>query len=106
METKNREHERVVGVLAEFETAGELIHAGEKVRDQGYERWDCYTPFPVHGLDDAMGVKMTILPGVVLTGGIAGFFIAIFFQCWSNGVNYPWIIAGKPLFSYPAFFPV
>jgi mono/diheme cytochrome c family protein len=106
MSKQGREAERVAGVLAEYETPGALMDAAEKVRDQGYQRWDCFTPFPVHGLDDAMGIKMTLLPGIVLTGGIIGFFIAIFFQCWSNGVDYPWVISGKPLFSYPAYFPV
>src|SRR5215203_2438723 len=106
MSKHGRESEHVAGVLAEYETPGALMHAAEKIRDQGYQRWDCFTPFPVHGLDDAMGIKMTLLPGIVLTGGITGFFIAIFFQCWSNGVDYPWVISGKPLFSYPAYFPV
>jgi mono/diheme cytochrome c family protein len=106
MQTQGHDAERVAGVLAEYETPEALMHAAEKVRDQGYERWDCYTPFPVHGLDGAMGIRMTWLPGFVLGAGITGFTIAALFQYWSNGVSYPWIISGKPLGSWPAYFPV
>jgi len=104
--TVHPEAERVAGVMAEYTTPDALIDAAEKVRDQGYQKWDCYTPFPVHGLDDAMGIRMTILPGLVLAAGCTAFAIAAFFQYWSNGVDYPWIISGKPLGSWPAYFPV
>src|SRR5262245_12195884 len=104
--TVHPEAERVAGVMAEYTTPDALIEAAEKVRDQGYQKWDCYTPFAVHGLDDAMGIRMTILPGLVLAAGCTAFAIAAFFQYWSNGVDYPWVISGKPLFSYPAYFPV
>jgi mono/diheme cytochrome c family protein len=106
MELKGHDGTRVAGVLAEYETPGALMKAAEKVRDSGAKRWDCFTPFPVHGLDDAMGIRMSILPGFVLAGGITGFAIAVFFQCWSNGIDYPWFISGKPMFSLPAYFPV
>ena len=59
MSTKVR---RVYGYLAEFKNASQLYRAAEKVRDAGFKKWDCYTPYPVHGLDDAMGVKRSILP--------------------------------------------
>ena len=60
-------------ILAEFETADELMSAAEKVRDEGFKRWDCHTPYPVHGLDGAMGIRPTILPWFVLGGGLTGF---------------------------------
>jgi mono/diheme cytochrome c family protein len=113
METKSHsgnsgEHQdmRLAGMLAEFDSPEDLIAAAEKVRDQGFKKWDCFTPFPVHGLDDAMGIRISYLPGLVLAIGLTGFGIAIFFQCWANGINYPWNISGKPLFSFPAFFPI
>ena len=63
---------RVYGYLAEFESASALYKAAEKVRDAGFRRWDCYSPFPVHGLDGAMGMKRSVLPWFVFFGGAAG----------------------------------
>jgi len=68
---------RVYGYLAEFESASKLYKAAEKVRDAGFEKWDCHTPYPVHGLDDAMGVKRSILPYFVFFGGLTGFITAV-----------------------------
>ena len=61
------------GLIATFETAAELYHAAEKVRDAGFRNWDCITPFPVHGLDKAMGLRRSIVPRISLAGGITGF---------------------------------
>jgi hypothetical protein len=94
------------GLLAEFETPGQLVHAADAVREQGYQNWDCYSPFPVHGLDRAMGLRDTRLPWVVLGGGLTGAATAILMQWWMNAVDYPLIISGKPLFSLPANIPV
>ena len=60
------------GVLAEFDTPGELVEAARKVRDAGYTDFDCFSPFPVHGIDEAMGIKRTILPVLIFGGGFAG----------------------------------
>ena len=97
---------KVYGLLAEYETPKAVYHACEKVRDAGYVCWDSHTPFPVHGLDDAMGMKPTHLPWVVFAMGMTGVATAIALQFWTSAVDYPTIIAGKPLFSYPAFVPV
>ena len=94
------------GVMAEFETPGQLLEAAREVRDAGYKRWDCYSPFPVHGLDRAMGLRDTRLPLVVLCAGITGTGAAMLMQWWMNAVDYPLVIAGKPLFSVPANIPV
>jgi len=94
------------GLVAEFKTPDELTRAAARVRDAGYVKWDAYTPFPVHGLDDAMGVRPTRLPWVVLGAGIAGCLGGILIQWWTNAVDYPLIISGKPFFSLPANIPV
>ena len=94
------------GLLAEFETPGELVHAANVVREKGFTKWDCYSPFPVHGLDGAMGLRDTRLPWVVLLGGLTGCATAILMQWWMNAVDYPLIVSGKPLFSLPANIPV
>ncbi|MFM8783750.1 MAG: quinol:electron acceptor oxidoreductase subunit ActD, partial [Phycisphaerales bacterium] len=62
---------RLACMLAEFENPAQLLEGAEKVRDAGYRYWDCHTPFPVHGLDQAMGIRRTILPLLVFCAGAA-----------------------------------
>lgn len=94
------------GFLVEFDNVDDLIHGAEAVREAGYTRWDAHTPFVVHGLDRAMGIKPTILPFLVLGGGATGLAGGLALQWWTNAVNYPFLISGKPLFSLPANIPV
>jgi len=94
------------GLLAEFPSADALTRGAARVRDAGYRRWDAYTPFPVHGLDQAMGVRSTRIPWLVLGAGAAGCLGGVVMQWWMNAVDYPLIISGKPLFSLPANIPV
>ena len=107
----------VYGLIAEFENPGDLMHAAEKVRDAGFTWWDCCTPFPVHGLDKAMGVKRTILPVLVFFAGASGTAAAFALQTFTNSFSfstwavvkvtgYPYLISGKPMMSLPAFIPV
>ena len=95
-----------VVLIAEFETADQRMSAAEKVRDEGFKRWDCHTPYPIHGLDGAMGIRPTILPWIVLGGGFTGFCGGLLMQGWMNGISYPFLISGKPFFSIPASIPV
>jgi mono/diheme cytochrome c family protein len=97
---------RAYGMLAAFGTVGEILAAAKAVKDAGFTKWDCHTPFPVHGLDKAMGVRMTKLPWIVLCFGVTGLGVAIWLQWWTNAVDYPFIISGKPLWSIPANVPV
>lgn len=94
------------GVLAEYETPGALIEAAKQVRDAGFSKWDCYSPFPVHGIDPAMGIKRTILPWIVFFAGLGGLFGGLALQWWANGYHWPWIVSGKPFFSLPANIPI
>ena len=94
------------GLLAEYETPWALVDASKKVRDAGFTRWDTYTPFPVHGIDGAMGIKMTRLPWIVLCAGLTGLCGAILLQWWTNAHDYPWITSGKPFWSIPANVPI
>jgi hypothetical protein len=96
----------VAGILAEFDSVDALTKACEKVRDAGFKKWDSHTPFPVHGLEKAMGLKASVLPWFVLVLGITGAMFALFFQWWVSVVDYPLIISGKPLFSWQAFVPI
>jgi mono/diheme cytochrome c family protein len=94
------------GLLAEFEDPTALCKGAERVRDAGYKNWDCHTPFPVHGLDDCMGVKFTRLPWIVLTMGLIGLATGVLLQWWTNSVDYAYDISGKPVWSLPANIPV
>lgn len=94
------------GYLVGFDKVDELLAAAATVRDAGYTRWDAHTPFVIHGLDAAMGVKKTVLPYIVFLAGLTGAAAGILLQWWTNAVDYPFLISGKPLFSLPANIPV
>jgi hypothetical protein len=108
---------RLWGYIAEYSTPGEILHAAEKIRDAGFTKWDCMTPFPVHGMDNAMGMKKTILPWIVLGAGLTGLCTACFLQWYVNSPHtqfaglyvlsgYPLVISGKPYWSLPPNIPV
>ena len=97
---------KVHGIVAEYESVDTLLHACRRVRDAGYKKTDAYTPFPVHGIDKALGIKPTILPWIVLGCGLTGTVTALVMQIWMNSIDYPYIISGKPYISLPAFMPV
>ena len=99
METVRKRHEieRAPSViLAEFENAHDVLYAAEKVRDAGYQKWDTHTPFPVHGMDKAMGLGDSRLGWIVITCAITGLTGAVVMMHWMNGVDYPLIIGDKP----------
>jgi len=97
---------QLVGLMAEFRDVDSVMNAARHIRDQGFQRWDVHTPFPVHGMDAAMGIKTTILPWLVLgaglTGGATGFGLAVF----CNYLDYAFLISGKPFISLPAWIPI
>ncbi len=94
------------GLLAEFRDPSSLVVAARRVTEAGYRRVDAFTPFPVHGLDDALNFRDRRLPLLVLGGGVAGALAGFGLQVWINLVAYPLNIGGKPNFSWPMFIPV
>lgn len=93
----------VLAVLAQFADPGDLLHAAQKTNQEGYTKYDCHSPFPIHGMDDAMGEKRSPLGyivGVVAVVSAVGMFI---FQGWTSAVDYPLVLSGKPYLSYQAF---
>lgn len=93
-------------LLGIFEDEDLLLHATSEIRNQGVKIHDVYTPYAVHGLDDAMGICRSRLPIVTFVAGSVGLLFAIFFQCWVFGIDWPLIVGGKPFAAYPAFMPV
>src|SRR4051812_40131394 len=102
------EFHKVYGLGAEFPTAGALLHAAEKIRDAGFSKWDVHTPFPVHGMDKAMGLGKSWLSAPVLIGGTTGLLTAVALTCIPSFALYPLIVHGKPVTwaTLPAFFPI
>jgi ActD protein len=101
-----QQHSQLYGVMAEFETANQLLRAAEKVRDAGYKHMDAYAPFPVEGLSEALGLGRNLVPLLTLCGGLCGGLGGFGFEYWVNVVSYPMNVAGRPLNSWPAFIPV
>lgn len=93
-------------ILVEFGSAAELYCAAEQLRDAGYQNFDCHSPFPIHGMDAAMGLRRSPLgwiAGLCATFGALG---GAALQWYANAVDYPLVISGKPYFSYQAYLPI
>jgi hypothetical protein len=99
--------EKVWGLVTRFDNPTDVLAAAEKIRAQGYKKIDVHSPFPIHGIEKALGVSPTPLPWISLMGGTAGALGAWFFQYWTTK-DYPMIISGKPglLDSTPAWFVI
>lgn len=93
-------------LIATYDCEEKLMEATKKVKAKKIEIYDIYTPFPVHGLDEAMGIKRSILPYVTLIAGAMGLATALALQIWTSAVDWPMNIGGKPSNSIPAFIPV
>src|SRR5439155_15684380 len=94
------------GLLAEFDSPSALVAAAARARNAGYTRIDAHTPFPVEELAEALGVKRTILPLLVLLGGILGCVGGYFMQYYASNVGYPLNVGGRPMHSWPMFVPI
>ncbi|MCC6659603.1 MAG: DUF3341 domain-containing protein [Phycisphaerales bacterium] len=94
------------GIMGEFDTAQAVYAAAEKVRDAGYRRWDVHTPFPIHGMEDAMGVKPTRLPILIALGAFTGVGGAYLMQWWMGAVDYPMVVQGKPYAAWEPWVPI
>jgi hypothetical protein len=93
----------IYGILAEFDTPAAVMAAAERLRDAGFRRWDVHTPYPVHGMDQAMGLKNSRVGWFAFLGGVTGYTSGMLMIWFMNAYDYPLIVGGKPLFS--PFFP-
>ena len=94
------------GVLAEFEGAEALLRAAAQTHRAGYRDFDVFTPYPVHGMDDAMGLGRSPLGWIVLFCAISGALGALILQWYANAFDYPLVLSGKPYFTWQAFLVV
>lgn len=94
------------GVVAEFDDPHDLMHAVEKAKEAGFGKMDAFSPFPIHGLTEAMGWKCHKVPWSIFFGGLTGGLIGLGLQTWVNKTAYPMNVGGRPQFSWPSFIPV
>lgn len=98
-------NDNIYGYLAEFDTPTQLVEAARKARLAGYTKTDAFSPFPIHEIDEALGIKRSILPFLVFAGGVTGLLTGIVLQWFVHVYDYPIIVGGRPYFSLPSFIP-
>ncbi len=94
------------GMVGDFDSPDQLMDAIKAARKAGYTKLEAYTPFPIHGIDDAMGAKPSILGYIVVCCGAVGLTIAVLLQWWTGSVAYPLVISGKPMFAFEFAIPI
>ena len=94
------------GLMAEFVTAEQILNATRQARQAGYRDMDAYTPYPVRGLSEALGMRGTKIPRLVLVCGLVGGGVGFFMQFFSMAIDYPFNVGGRPLNSWPVFIPI
>ncbi len=97
---------RAAGAIARFAGPSELLAAARALREDGFRRFDAFSPFPIHGMDEALGLGRSRLPWLVLVGALTGGSLAWFVQWYTSSVDYPLIIGGKPFNSREAWIPI
>jgi hypothetical protein len=94
------------GIMAEFDDIPSIVKAAEYCRDAGFSHWDVYAPVPIHGIDEAMGLKPSRVSFTMAGGAVTGFTIAMLMQWWMGAVEYQIITAGKPFFAWEQALPI
>ena len=97
---------KIHGILGELDTPDGVLSATKQAYAKGYRVMDAYSPFPVHGLDKALGMKGTGVPFRVFIGGMLGICVGIGIEWWAAVYTYPLNVGGRPFWSWPAFVPV
>ncbi len=97
---------KTLGMIARFADPKKLMAAAKKMREAGYSKYDCHSPFPIHGMDKAMGLSRSKLGWVIGLAGLIGTSGGLALQWWTSTINYPLVISGKPLFSFQAYVPI
>lgn len=98
--------QEVAGVIGFFEGPEALLAAAAKTRDANVGTFDVFSPYPIHGMDEAQGVKPSLVPYVTLVAGLLGCLFAYGLESWTSSVDWPLNVGGKPFNSIPAWVPV
>ena len=106
MARTQRSEPKYYGVVGDFDTPEDLVRAIRTARAAGFTRFEAYTPFPIHGIDEAMGERRSPLGRIVIVSALLGLAGAVFLQWWTGAVDYKLVIAGKPLFAYEPSVPI
>lgn len=93
-------------LLGVFKREDKLLHSAEALKNRNIPIYDIFTPFPVHGLDELLGIKRSRLPIVCFIAASIGLMVSLYFQYWTSAVDWPINVGGKPFNSFPAFVPV
>jgi len=101
-----RKPKPIRGVLALYEDPDTLLAAASRVREHGFRNVDAYTPYPVHGLSEALGIQKSWVPYVTLVMGLSGAILGLYFEIWASAIDWPINVGGKPMVSLPAFIPI
>lgn len=103
---EDNQEDKLYGMIAEFDDPDALMAASQSAYDKGYRVMDAYSPFPIHGIDDALGIPETKLPRLTFAAGLTGAIFGFSLQCFASMHHYAYDIGGRPYFSWPAFIPV
>ncbi len=96
----------IYGLVAGFDTPGDLVRAGRAARQAGYRKMDAFSPFPIEELSEALGLRWTGMPLIMFIGGLIGCIAGFSMQYYCSVISYPLNVGGRPLNSWPAFIPV
>lgn len=96
----------VWGVMAEFPDITTIYKAAHEVRDAGFTKWDVYSPVPIHGMPEAMGLKMSRITFIIAAGAVTGVAGAVLLQFWASAYEYQTVVGGKPFAAWEPFVPI
>ena len=102
----SRKKKKLSGMIGIWEESSDLLHALHQLRNKGFKELDAITPYPVHGVEEALGLKRSWIPYGTFCAGCLGAILALLFTWWTSAVNWPINVGGKPFFSLPAFIPI
>jgi hypothetical protein len=102
----NNKTQSAAGIIGFFDAAEHLLQAMRQVKDAQYENFDAFTPYPIHGLEAAQGLKRSPIPYITFIAGLTGGLLGFLLQFWTSAVDWPLIVGGKPFNSWPAFIPI
>ena len=94
------------GIVAVYADPDALLNAAAGAKEHGFPDMDAFTPYAVHGLSEALGIKKSWVPWVTLVMGLTGAVLGLTFEIWTSAIDWPLNVGGKPLVSLPAFIPI